>query len=184
MTFLATLTRSFSFAIVAITLSATAASAQVLIVDNERIEREAAAYKDFNFQANNVREKIVERRQYIARGGTLEGLLADLERQKADLGDEKYEQQKQALEITYTRFQRELRELELTFDQLLQEARLQLERARRPVIKKILEEHGAQVILAKRLVMGNIAGLDVTTQFIELLDAELPTVTLTKLPKP
>jgi len=161
-----------------------AVKAQVLIVDNERIEREAAAYKDFNLQADSVREQIVERRQYIARGGTLEGQLADLERRRADIGDETYEAEKQTLGVTYNRFQQELQQLELIFDQLLQEARIQVERARLPVIRQILKTHGAQVILPKRLVMGSIAGLDVTTEFIELLDEELPSVVLTKLPAP
>jgi len=159
------------------------ASAQILIVDNDRVEREAASYKDFNLQTNEVREQIVQRRQFIARGGQVEQQLADLEKRKSIIGNDKYEQEKKQLEQTYVRFQQELQYLEYTFDQLRQEALVQVERARQPVIRTLLKDHKAQIILPKRLVMGSAAGLDVTTQFIEMLDVELPAVTLTKLPQ-
>lgn len=160
-----------------------AASAQIFVVDNERVEREAAAYKDFNLQTNEMREQIVQRRQYIARGGQLEAQLAELEKQKAIIGNDKYEADKKTLEQTYVRFQQELQYLEYAFDEVRKEALVQVERARQPVIREILKNRNAQIILPKRLVLGNAAGLDVTTEFIELLDAQLPSVTLTKLPQ-
>jgi len=159
------------------------ASAQIFVVDNERVEREAAAYKDFNLQTNEMREQIVQRRQYIARGGQLEAQLAELEKQKAIIGNDKYEADKKTLEQTYVRFQQELQYLEYAFDEVRKEALVQVERARQPVIREILKNRNAQIILPKRLVLGNAAGLDVTTEFIELLDAQLPSVTLTKLPQ-
>jgi Skp family chaperone for outer membrane proteins len=159
------------------------AHAQIYVVDNERVEREAAAYKDFNLQTNEMREQIVQRRQYIARGGQLEAQLAELEKQKAIIGNDKYENDKKALEATYVRFQQELQYLEYAFDEVRKEALVQVERARQPVIREILKNRNAQMILPKRLVLGNAAGLDVTTEFIELLDAQLPSVTLTKLPQ-
>lgn len=160
-----------------------AASAQIYVVDNERVEREAAAYKDFNLQTNAMREQIVQRRQYIARGGQLEAQLAELEKQKAIIGNDKYETDKKALEQTYVRFQQELQYLEYAFDEVRKEALVQVERARQPVIREILNNRNAQIILPKRLVLGSASGLDVTTEFIELLDAELPSVVLTKLPQ-
>jgi Skp family chaperone for outer membrane proteins len=160
-----------------------AARAQIFVVDNERVEREAAAYKDFNLQTNEMREQIVQRRQYIARGGQLEAQLAELEKQKAIIGNDKYEADKRTLEQTYVRFQQELQYLEYAFDEVRKEALVQVERARQPVIREILKNRNAQIILPKRLVLGNAAGLDVTTEFIELLDAQLPSVTLTKLPQ-
>jgi len=159
------------------------ASAQILIVDNERVEREAASYKDFNLQTTEIREQIVQRRQFIARGGQIEQQLAELENKKSIIGNDKYEEDKKKLEATYVRFQQELQYLEYTFDQLRQEALVQVERGRQPVIRQILADRQAQIILPKRLVMGSASGLDVTTEFIELLDVEIPAVTLTKLPQ-
>lgn len=159
-----------------------AAAAQVLIVDNERVEREAAAYKDFNLQTNEVRQNILQLRQYITRGGAAEQQMAELEKQKAIIGNDKYEEEKKKIEQTYVNAQQNLQALEYIFDQLRQEALVQVERARQPAIRQLLQDRKAQIILPKRLVMGNAAGLDITTEFIELLDAELPSVTLTKLP--
>jgi len=181
-----TIIKTFRIAAVAVLASvglAATASAQILIVDNERVEREAASYKDFNLQTTEIRDQIVQRRQFIARGGQIEQQLAELENKKSIIGNDKYEEDKKNLEATYVRFQQELQYLEYTFDQLRQEALVQVERGRLPVIRKILGDRKAQIILPKRLVMGSASGLDVTTEFIELLDVEIPAVTLTKLPQ-
>lgn len=157
----------------------TALEAQILIVDDERVEREAAAYKDFNLQVNEIRQNIVQLRQFVSRGGQLEQLLADLEKRKSIIGNDKYEEEKKGLETQFVNAQRALQISELQFDKLRQEAATQVERARQPVIRKILADRSAQIIMIKRLVMGSASGIDVTTEFIEQLDAELPSVTLT-----
>lgn len=180
--------------------------ADILIIDDERVEREAAAYKDFNLQTNQIREAILQLRNRLARGGTFEQALADFEARqkaaKADLdqrksiiGDTKYKEELAAKEVEFQQeglnlnrnYQTEtdqLSRLELVFDRLRQEAQTQVERARQPVLRNILKERGAKIIMRKRLVMGSASGLDVTTEFIEQLDDTLPTVTLTLLQQP
>lgn len=180
-TFLKTLKLGMVAVVAMVGISAVS-SAQILTVDDERVEREAAAYKDFNLQTNELRQSILQRRQMVTRGGAIEQQLADLEKRKAIIGNDKYEEEKRKLEQTYVRFQQELAQLEYVFDQLRQEAMVQVERARQPVIRSLLAERNAQVIMMKRLLLGSAAGIDVTTQFIEKLDAELPNVTL-NLPK-
>lgn len=157
---------------------AATASAQILTVDDDRVEREAAAYKDFNLQTAELRQNILQLRQFITRGGVVEQQLADLEKRKAIIGNDKYEEEKQALESQYVQAQQALSQLEYQFDKLRQEAMVQVERARQPVIRSLLSDREAQVIMLKRLVLGSAAGIDVTTEFIEKLDAELPAVTL------
>ncbi len=176
--------RLFAAAVIASLSLAAAAHAQIFIVDNERVEREAAAYKDFNLQTDEMRQQIVQLRQYISRGGAAEQQLGELEQKKSIIGNDKYEQEKKKLQETYGLYQQQLQILEYRFDQVRQEAMVQVERARQPVIRSLLKSRKAQIILPKRLVFGSAAGLDITTEFIELLDAELPSVTLTKLPKP
>lgn len=156
-----------------------AAQAQILIVDDDRVEREAAAYKDFNLQTNEFRQNILQLRQFIARGGVIEQQLADLEKRKSIIGNDKYEEEKRKLEQQFVQAQQTLSVLEFQFDKLRQEAVVQVERARQPVIRTILNERKGQVIMLKRLVLGHASGMDVTTEFIERLDAELPSVTLT-----
>ncbi len=157
---------------------AATASAQILTVDDDRVEREAAAYKDFNLQTAELRQNILQLRQFITRGGVVEQQLADLEKRKAIIGNDKYEEEKQGLESQYVQAQQALSQLEYQFDKLRQEAMVQVERARQPVIRSLLADRQAQVIMLKRLVLGSAAGIDVTTEFIEKLDAELPSVTL------
>lgn len=175
--------RLLATAIVASLGFAAAASAQIYVVDNERVEREAAAYKDFNLQTNEMREQIVQLRQYISRGGIAEQKARELEQQKSIIGNDKYEEDMKKLQQEVGLFQQQLQILEYRFDQVREEAMIQVERARQPVIRALLESRKAQVILPKRLVFGTASGLDITTEFIELLDAELPAVTLTKLPQ-
>lgn len=162
----------------------TTSLADILLVDDERVEREAAAYKDFNLQTNQIREAIVALRNRLARGGTFEQALADLEKRKAIIGNDKYEEERQTLAQNYEAQTQQLARLELAFDQLRQEAQVQVERARQPVIRQILSDRDAKIIMVKRLVMGSAAGIDVTTEFIEQLDAQLPSVTLTALQQP
>ena len=158
------------------------ANAQIFIVDNERVEREAAAYKDFNLQTDEMRQQIVQLRQFVSRGGAAEQQLGELEQRKAIIGNDKYEAEKKKLQENYALYQQQLQILEYRFDQVRQEAMVQVERARQPVIRSLLKSRSAQIILPKRLVFGSASGLDITTEFIELLDGELPAVTLTKLP--
>ncbi len=182
MTIIKTLKLAIVGAITAAGLTIAATAQEMLIVDNERVEREAAAYKDFNLQTNEVRQSILQLRQYISRGGAAEQQLAELEKQKAIIGNDKYEADKKKIEQTYLGAQQNLQALEYIFDQVRQEALVQVERARQPAIRQILKDRKAQIIMPKRVTMGNAPGLDVTTEFIELLDAELPSVVLTKLP--
>lgn len=155
-----------------------AVNAQILTVDDERVEREAAAYKDFNLQTAELRQNILQLRQFITRGGVVEQQLADLEKRKSIIGNDKFEEEKRKLEGQYVQAQQALSQLEYTFDKLRQEAMVQVERARQPVIRSLLADRKAQIIMLKRLVLGSAAGIDVTTEFIEKLDSELPTVTL------
>ncbi|TNE65897.1 MAG: hypothetical protein EP335_04860 [Alphaproteobacteria bacterium] len=155
-----------------------AVSAQILIVDDDRVEREALAYKDFNLQTNELRNNILQLRQFITRGGVVEQQLADLEKRKSIIGNDKYEEEKRKLEGQYIQAQNALSQLEYTFDKLRQEAMVQVERARQPVIRSLLQERKAQVIMLKRLVLGSASGIDITTEFIEKLNAELPNVTI------
>ena len=144
------------------------AVADILLVDDERVEREAAAYKDFNLQTTQIRESILALRNdaYQAEFATKE---AEFQAEGANL------------QRGYQNETEQLQRLELVFDRLRQEAQTQVERARQPVIRNILKVREAKIIMRKRLVMGSASGLDVTTEFIEQLDAELPSVTLALL---
>ena len=154
------------------------AMADILVIDDERVEREALAYRDFNLKTNQIREAIVTLRQNLARGGMFEQQLAELEKQKAILGNDVYEERRQTLAQQYETQSQQLERLETAFDQLREEAQTQVERARQPVVHSIIKQRGAKVMMVKRWVIGMAQGVDVTTEFIEQLNAQLPTVSL------
>ncbi|WP_374763916.1 OmpH family outer membrane protein [Yunchengibacter salinarum] len=186
------------FMVGALVISSGAQAEDILIVDNARVEQEAAPYQDFNLQTNEIRQQIMQLRQLTSRGGRMEQRMADLEKSTSDeiedlqkrkalIGDQKfaeerkkveqqYSQQIQQLRQQYGQAQQTLRVLEMTFDRLRQDAMVQVERARQPVIRALLKEHDARVILPKRVVLGNASGMDVTTEFIERLNEQLPSV--------
>ena len=204
MTFSKILKNAMVGAITAMGLSIVA-SAQVLIIDSERVEREAAPYKDFNLQTTEVREQMNALRQFVSRGGQAEkGFaeikkrgdteFAELEKRKAITGADKFETERKKLaaklqgeasqlEQNVRVAQQNLQYLEYTWDQLRQEVLVQIERVRQPIYRTLVKDKKAQIILPKNLVLASAAGLDITTEYIELLNAELPTVTLTKLPR-
>ena len=177
-------TEAIKLAAVGVVLSLGAsfhAMADILVIDDERVEREALAYLDFDRQTSQIREAIVTLRQNLARGGTFEQQLADLENQKAIIGNNAYEEQRQTLAQQYETQSQQLARLELAFDQLREEALTQVERVRQPIVRSILMQRGAKVMMTKRLVIGVMPGVDVTTEFIEQLNAQLPTVYLPSL---
>ena len=188
--------------VVAAGLSATA-MADILIIDQERVQREAAAFKDFDLQTSQIREAIIALRQRTSPDGywdqtalqfqqRMKTDLDDLEKRKSIIGNDAYETERQQKEVAFqTEGQQmrqqlqaetnQLRQLELYFDNLRREAQTQVERARSPLLRNILREREAQIIMRKSLALETASGLDVTTEFIERLDEALPTVTLSLL---
>jgi len=160
----------------------TSVEAQILIIDEERIEKEASAHKDYNLQTAEIRRQFATLQQFVAQGGIAEQQLAKLEEEKAVIGQENYDQRRQQLGGQYQLAVQQLNQLQMIVDRVRGEASAQIQRARNPILKSILSERGAQVIMYKRLTVENAAGLDITTDFIERLDAALPTVTLANLP--
>ena len=179
------------------------AAADILIIDQERVQREAAAFKDFDLQTGQIREAIIALRQRTSPDGfwdqtavqfqqRMAAELDDLEKRKSIIGNDAYETERQTKETTFQtegqqmrqQLQNEtnqLRQLELYFDNLRREAQTQVERARSPLLREILKERDAEIIMRKSLALETASGLDVTTEFIERLDDALPTVTLTLL---
>lgn len=184
-------------------LSVSGLAADILIIDEERVIRESAAYKDFSLQTAKIRESIQTLQRRGARDGfwdqaiiqfqaRVQDEFKDLEDRKAIIGNDQFEAQRVEKE---TAFQQErvqlqqqaqaelqnLRQLELLMENLRQEAQVQLDRARAPLLNAILKEREATIIMRKSLVLETASGLDVTTEFIERLDDALPTVQLTLL---
>ena len=152
------------------------ASAQTLIVDQSRIEQEAAAFKDFRLQTQELRTSINQLNNYIKEGGAIQQQAFELEKKKAVIGPQKYEEEVNKLRQQHAQFQRALQQRQVIFNQLYQEFGAQFERAQAPIFREILTERKADIIIPKRIRLANGPGLDITTDVIERMDAALPTV--------
>lgn len=152
------------------------ASAQTLIVDQARIEQEAAAFKDFRLQTQELRTNINQLNNYIKQGGALEQQAYELEKKKAVIGPQAYEEELNKLRQQSAQFQRALQQRQQIFNQLIQDFGAQFERAQDPIFREILAERKADIIIPKRIRLANGPGLDITTEVIERIDAVLPTV--------
>ncbi|PCI64460.1 MAG: hypothetical protein COB37_01180 [Kordiimonadales bacterium] len=166
----------------ALSLTVAASAQQILTIDNERVEREAAAYKDFRLQTTELQETIRQRQQYLVEGGVLTQQLVDLEKRKTLIGNDKFEEERNKIRQRAQQFQQDLQILNTIFENVGKEAAIQIDRARQPLLRQLIKDRKALIIIPKRVAMANAAGLDITTEFIELLDASLAAVTLTKLP--
>jgi len=164
--------------------SAAAQNAPILFVDEVRVEAEAAAYTDFNLQTKQITDGIRQLRQYVIRNGVAERELSKLEEQKSLIGADEYEKQRKVIAERYQGAQQQLQVFEFEYERLREEAMTQIQRARQPVIRELLKARKAQVILPKRVALGTAAGIDITTEYIERLNEQLPTVTLSLRTQP
>lgn len=167
---------AFGLLVTGLFAAAVPATAQTLIVDQARIEQEAAAFKDFRLQTQELRTNINQLNNYIKQGGALEQQAYELEKKKAVIGPQKYEEELNKLRQQNAQFQRALQQRQVIFNQLIQEFGAQTERAQSPILREILTERKADLILPKRITLANGPGLDITTEVIERLDAVLSTV--------
>ena len=167
---------AFGLLVTGLFTAAMPATAQTLIVDQARIEQEAAAFKDFRLQTQELRTNINQLNNYIKQGGALEQQAYELEKKKAVIGPQKYEEELNKLRQQNAQFQRALQQRQVIFNQLIQEFGAQTERAQSPILREILTERKADLILPKRITLVNGPGLDITTEVIERLDAVLSTV--------
>ena len=167
------------FAAVLMSLTiATGAFAQVLVVDDQRVERESLAWKDFRLQTTVYSDRRQQMVELLDQGGLYDQEEVRLKEKLSIIGQEKFDEEVKKLQLQRQQATYSYQILGATLQQLRREAAVQIERARGPVIRQILKDRNAQVILPKSLVLGSAAGLDVTTEFIELLDAQVSTVTL------
>lgn len=167
---------TMSLLITGLLTAAMPASAQSLIVDLARVEKETAASKDFALQTQELRTIMGTLNNYLERNGLLEQEAYELEKKKAVIGPQKYEEEVAKLRQSQANAQRNLQSYQTLYNRLYQEFGAQFERARAPILREILTERKAALILPKRVILANGPGLDITTEVIERIDAALPQV--------
>ncbi|MFZ5608896.1 MAG: OmpH family outer membrane protein [Pseudomonadota bacterium] len=152
--------------------------AAVVIVDFSRVVRESLAGKDANSQVSSAQYKLSAREQELK--DKLQKMQENLVKQR-ELMTEKDEPAFQKLVGDY---QREAKQAEAELQQKAQgirtgqmQANTELENALRPLVRQIMTERKANLVLDKNSgVFDHADGLDVTTQVIERLNQRLPSL--------
>lgn len=183
-----TLFKNITAALAVILTSATiagVANAQVLIIDGQRIQEEAEAYKDVMSKTAVLRNQITALSKYVdQRNGDWIAEAQEIEKKKSIVGQKKYEEEVKALDTKVKTAARNLIILRSRLENIVAEANRQIERASKPLTKSLLTKYKAQILLYKQTVIRHAAGLDKTTEFIEMLNDSLPAVNIATTPAP
>lgn len=148
--------------------------AVISVIDSRRLFSESLVSKDiraqlvqmaqtFGVEENSIKEKLLKERDDLEKQRSLmvqeafEQKFADLQRRANDLNRKADMHQKQ-LNLAQMRANRELQKV-LT-----------------PIISQVADKRAATVVLEKAQIVHQAPGLDITTEVIELLDKQLPTL--------
>jgi Skp family chaperone for outer membrane proteins len=148
----------------------------IIVVDLQRILREAAAVQALQQQLGNAREAFqAEIRQ---REEELRRLDQELARERPTLPPEVYTERRQDLAEQLAALQSAVQERRRQLDQAMNEGMRQVQSELLPVLQQITEEHGADLMLAKTSIVLVRPELEVTDDALARLNARLPTVTV------
>jgi Skp family chaperone for outer membrane proteins len=148
----------------------------IVVVDLQRILREAAAVRALQQQVGAAREAFqAEIRQ---REEALRRLDQELARERPTLTPEVYAERRQALADQLAALQTDIQERRRKLDQAMNEGMRQVQSELLPVLQQLTEEHGADIMLAKTSIVLARPELEVTDEALVRLNARLPTVSV------
>ncbi|MBB4210083.1 hypothetical protein CCR85_10625 [Rhodothalassium salexigens] len=162
---------------VLMTLVAGAAAAQdtpvarILVVDFQRVNNDSLVGQDIAAQMQSFRVDMEGRQRELQEA--LRSKVEELQAQRNMLSEEVLQERVQGIQQEEQAANQEVRDLMNRGQNAMQQARLEVRRVLRPIIKGIMEERDATMVLDKNIVSQHVSGLDVTTAVIERLDAEM-----------
>jgi len=161
-------------------VGSTTASAQQLkpaviaVIDQRRLFSESLVSKDIRQQLTSISQTFASEENKIK-----EELLKEkdqLDKQKSLMAQEAYEDKYNQLKSRADDLNRkvDIHQKQLNVAQV--RANRELQRVLTPIIQKVADSRGATVVLEKAQIVHQQPGLDITTEVIENLDRELPTL--------
>jgi len=150
--------------------------AVIIIVDLQRILREAVAVQALQAQVGAAREAFQS--EIRQREEELRRLDQELARDRPNLSAEAYEERRRALADRLAALQSDVQERRRQLDLAMNEGMRQVQTELLPVLQQITEEHGADIMLAKTAIVLARPELEVTDEALARLNARLPTVTV------
>ena len=148
----------------------------ILVIDLQRILREATAVQALQAQVGAAREAFqAEIRQ---REEQLRALDQELARERPDLPPEVYAQRRQALAEELTALQQAVQERRKQLDQAMTEGMRQVQSALLPIVQSLAEERAADLVLSKASVVLVRPEFEITDTALERLNVGLPSVSI------
>lgn len=148
--------------------------AVIIVIDSRRLFSESLVSKDIRGQLTQISQTFG-----AEENATKEKLLKEkeeLDKQRALLPQAAYEQKYNELKNRADQLNRkvDLDQKKLNVTQV--RANQALQRVLTPIISQLADKKGATVVLEKAQIIHQAPGLDVTTEVIELLDKQLPSL--------
>jgi len=148
----------------------------ILVIDLQRILREATAVQALQAQVGAAREAFqAEIRQ---REEQLRSLDQELARERPNLPPEVYAQRRQALAEELTALQQAVQERRKQLDQAMTEGMRQVQSALLPIVQSLAEEQAADLVLSKASVVLVRPEFEITDTALERLNVGLPSVSI------
>lgn len=148
----------------------------IIVVDLQRILREAAAVQALQQQVGAARDafqaEIRQREEELRRQDQ------ELARERPTLPPEVYAERRQALADQLAALQGDIQERRRQLDVAMNEGMRQVQSELLPILQQLTEERGADIMLAKTAIVLARPELEVTDEALARLDARLPTVTV------
>ena len=146
----------------------------IAVIDSRRMFSESLVSKDIRQQLSSISQNFA-----VDENKVKEDLLAEkdqIDKQKSLMAQEAYEDKYVQLKSRADQLNRkaDIHQKQLNVAQV--RANRELQRVLTPIIQKIAEKRGATVVLEKAQIVYQQTGLDITTDVIESLDRELPTL--------
>jgi len=155
----------------AATVQAQTPNAKILVVDFGRISEESLVGQDISAQMESNRVDLENYARQIQQ--QLGAEQQELQQQRSIISQEAFQQRLQEFQQRAQQQQGALQQLSQQAGQAMQQANVQVQRTLRPIVRDIMNEQGANLVLDKALVSQHASGLDVTTEVIERLNDEL-----------
>ncbi len=150
------------------------ASANILVVDTMRIQEQSLAAKSMQTQIRDIETKLQAQVK-----STQEKLKAEeqgLKQQQTLLAPEQFDVKRREFETKVGDEQKKFQQAQQDYETAIRTAQGTLLKALEPILKELMAERGANLVMDRRVVMTSSDSLDITPAVIERLNKKLPTV--------
>ena len=181
-----TLLAAFALAIASVATAAPAVAqgTKIVVVDQARVLNESRAGKDIRTKIDTIENEM--KRELEPTAQTLETMGKSLEAKTANMTPEamrsdealRTEAQNYQTKLVELSQQRDKRATELAITE--RKATIAFSQALKPVLDQVMSENSAQIMMSASDVMIALPATDVTDTVIQKLDAQSPTIAVTR----